>query len=512
MQRSFKTFLEQDEKKTSTAPVPMKSVQYLEDLDINDFIDAVENISKMIATEKLDGTALMFGFDNDGNFYTSRKGKGTGKLFYEADDYGMTAAANGFKAAHAALQRNLHTIKPLMQPGQACDIEVLYGRQPNAITYGVDGKNFIAFLKPAEGTNSSVPMDYDLPKKLAKALKGKETSVNTVNVNTVDGINLIHTPAQTTWDFVTPERIDSEHLETVNVKKEIKNLRKFLETTNKTMAAVGVDMTNYDVATISLVGAKGKHKTLLKDERENIRDKIFKNYKLPIKEKILDKFVRKIKPRLQGPDITDDENVGMEGIVFLDPDTGKQFKIIDTDVFKTINNFNYEVRLTVKGKIQTDDPYASLVSRGGIIGAAMIRMVNLFDIPGLARPGNVKKILRTFEGNTPQETVANMASSLTNMDWRAAKDKSLSIIENAEKDLDAALEKFKEDYPTYKIKINNKKIGYSPEVVRRTLLVFAEARRDLRDLALDLHKIKSLQGLIVVFFGRKIKELHGMPT
>jgi hypothetical protein len=122
--KTFRTYLD-DTDYQPTLQSKSKSIEYLEDLDVTDFIDAIKNISKCIVAEKLDGTALTFGLDDDGEFYTTRSGKGsTDKIFYKAADWGISAASNGFKASHAALKKHIDIIKKIMVPGEAMDIEI----------------------------------------------------------------------------------------------------------------------------------------------------------------------------------------------------------------------------------------------------------------------------------------------------------------------------------------------------------------------------------------------------
>jgi hypothetical protein len=495
MKTSFKSFLR--------VPAKMnEGVQHLEDLSLEDFIDAVENLNKMIATDKLDGTNLWFGLDMDGKFYTSREGKRSSAKVYDVKDYKLSIGTNGIRATHGALEDNLKEIKKILKPGDAIEVEILYGRQPNSVVYGKDGMNYIAFLRTIRGQNGEDP-DQDKTDKLLSALKSKTTNVKTTNIDTNDGVQLIKVPTMTSWRFVKPEKIDAGSLDTVNIKSQLTALKKYLNKENEDAIELtsGVVRTNFDVI-------KSK-KQSLSDEKKKVNEIVMNKFKLSIKNEILDNFVRKIKPSLQDDKLDDDEAENAEGVVFLDPKTSKQFKVVDKDIFTAINKFNYNVRNNVSGAVKTDDPLADLASRGGIFGEAKTRILGIFDIKGLGIGGNTKKILGKFKGREADETLNNMAENFKEMSVQAVRKKILAILDNTLDELNKSLESFKENSSTYKLTLKNgKTIGYSKEIIKRTLLNFAETRRRIVDQKKQFGKVDSMKGILVVLFGQKIKELH----
>ena len=95
-----------------------EGIVHLEDLDLQAFIAAVKNISKMHASEKLDGAQLWTGLDEKGQLFTSREGKRSrSERFYNEKDYPYFAAYNGFRSAHAALKAKEAEIKTVLRPG-----------------------------------------------------------------------------------------------------------------------------------------------------------------------------------------------------------------------------------------------------------------------------------------------------------------------------------------------------------------------------------------------------------
>ncbi len=478
-----------------------EGITHIEDLSIEDFLFSVENFNKMIATQKLDGANLRVGLDKDGRLYTSRESKG-GKRFYKSTDYSEDVIANdGFRSAHQALEKKKNILSKLLDKGEAAEIEILYKRQPNAITYGKDGLNYIAFLRMLATPENDNP-DQSKIKKLNDALDKDIITVNSKVTDSEDGENLIFSKEDTKWKFTVPENIDVKEFKSGDLSKQIKELKIFLNKPNKEAIKLtnGELKTNYDVMSIV--------KKDLKVEREKIKEIVQTKYKLAIKDTLLKNFVRNIKPSIQDAELHPDEDLGIEGVVFLDPVSQKQFKIVDKDVFTTINAFNHEVRANISGTIKSSDPLAPLANRGGIFGDAKIRMISLFNIDGLSTASNVKRTLRKFGGDTPEELVVNMAKSLHQVNVQATKKKMEAILISTLSELEKALADFKEHVGEYKKKLSTGKVvGYSPEIKKRTLISFAETKRDLQQLLLNIKKSKNIADLIVAMFGRQIKDI-----
>ena len=500
MTHNFTSFLKTsalNEQKTFVS----EGIDHIEDLPIEDFIFAIENFNKMIATQKLDGSNLRVGVDENGKFYTSRESKG-GKKFYKASDYPEDVIAyDGFRTAHQVLEKKKDVISKILGTGSAAEVEILYKRQPNAITYGKDGLNFIAFLRMLETPQDETP-DQTKIKKLSNALEKTIVEITSKVTDSEDGENLIFSKEDSKWKFVTPEKVPGDIFKTVNLSKELSALKKFLNSENKKATKLNKPdiKTNYDVM-VSRVKD-------LRDEKERIKETVQKDYKLTIKDTLLNIFVRKIKPNIQDTNLHPDEDLGIEGVVFLDPVSQKQFKIVDKDVFTTINSFNHEIRSNISGTVKTADPLAPLASRGGIFGEAKIRIAKLFGITDLETAAGVKKTIRKFGGETPEECVVNMAKSLNQINVQATKKKMEAILISTFDQLEESLQDFKNNVDKYKKKLpSGKVIGYSPEIKKRTLLVFADTKRTLEKLLTSVKNSKNIADLIVAMFGRQIKEV-----
>lgn len=159
-------------------------MKHIEELPKPQMLHVLKSLNKLSVTEKVDGSNLVFGFEDDGRFYTSRANKGKEERFYSNTDYDNVPVNNAFKAAHAALSCTVATT-PI--PGTAYEIEVLCGRQPNAVVYG---SNRIVFIDHYPHIPTSRP------------------SVRTNMIFSDDGVTLYKRRVQTTWSFSQIPNVD----------------------------------------------------------------------------------------------------------------------------------------------------------------------------------------------------------------------------------------------------------------------------------------------------------------
>lgn len=92
--------------------------------------------------EKLDGSYLRAGIDEDGRFYTLRKGKA---IYYNVNDWPDMAWTNHFRSAHIALRELFALLRDEgnLPVSSYLDVEILAGEMPNSIQYGLFYANSI---------------------------------------------------------------------------------------------------------------------------------------------------------------------------------------------------------------------------------------------------------------------------------------------------------------------------------------------------------------------------------
>lgn len=474
-------------------------IAHLEDLDVESFIRAVEQLHKMHAVQKLDGANLRGGLDEKGRVYTSREQKG-GKRFYSQKDFPKNSAYDGFRAAHEVLVKMTGVLESILAPGEAFNMEVIYGDQPNTVFYGKDGFNYLAILEMLPGDDPTHTPDQSKVDAIVEQMKGKVISVRSEMSETTDGENIIRTPTVSDWKITKSDIVDKNQVKEYNFESEIKALKKMLDSENAAAEKLGKNMTNFEVL-------KDKSQKLA-DERDRLQQQIMDDYKMPVKRELL-KLVDKQKPSLRGNVGDDGAYHGIEGIIFTDPKTREKFKVVDKAVFSKINKFNYQVRNAIATRTLTNDPDAPMASKGGIVGDAKLRAIGLFGIGKVDVPNQTKKVLANFKGDSRDQTVKNIADSLHQVNFNAVKRKLEAIYINALDDLEEALNSFKKSVDDYELELDSgKKIKYTPEIKRRTLMTFAESRKTLFHILKEIKKSGDIEDLIEVFFHRQLDALH----
>jgi len=479
----------------------MASISNLEDLDVNDFIDAVRRLGSMKASEKLDGTGLVLGRGDDGRLYT-KKSRGSDKKFYSDTEFPYFVAMNGPRAATAALLKKEADIVSVLMPGDEIELEILYGRQPEMHSYGLDNKCFIAILGPAGETNAVKAV------QLLSVLNNQEVTVKTINVDSDDGENLDRRATSTKFRFVDVPQVDTSKAGTLKFEKQLGKMQAFLDQES------GVNnLSNYELLNVSMGSIPQEIKNDAKIAKDRVAATLKTKFKLGIKREIIEKLLSKVKPALSAADLGGDEDVGLTGIVLTDPSTGKMIKVLDREKYETLNSFNYAVRNQVSGPVRTLDDDAPLEARGGITGVMKIAIARTLGNPELALGRNAREIFLNNRGDTPVRTLKNVAGILRTDDFNGTKNKIRAVITNTAEELKQMLADFKKykDHPEdkYQLRMKGKKmIGLSPEVAKRTMQMFAETKRNLEELAKNVDGAKTFESLVAVLYGRAAREAH----
>jgi len=476
----------------------LEGITHIEDQPLDKFIRTVETIKDKVVTEKLDGANLWFGLDDSGLF-TSREGKSPKKgRFYDVSDYPMISNYNGFRAAHLALEQVEKIIREHLLLDDVIEIEILFGRQPNTVTYGAEDKNFIVILR---GVNET---PEERVKALSRALNNKAVKIESAIISSKDGENIDITDKMMTWEFTSVKPLDTSKIDTSEVTELISQLKNFAAEKNEVLK----DKTNKEVSELSMTSVPKDNREKAKVEKARINDYMMTNFKLPIKELLLNRFVRKIKPFLQSRDLLPSEDIGVEGVVVRDPDSDDQIKIVDKDVFTAINSFNSSIRSEVSGLTRTTDQDSPIEMRGGVFGQAKIRIADLIGAKELALSSGTKRFISKFKKDTPQETAEELANNLKITNLQSTKVKISAILDNSLDEIDSILDMFKKEAGEYKLKLKTgKEIGLSPEIMSRTLTTFAETKKDIRDIISRVKESNTPTELILALYGKTIESI-----
>lgn len=476
----------------------VESIIHIEDLPIKEFIRTVEAMKDKIVTEKLDGANLWFGIDDTG-FFTSREGKSPKRArFYSVNDYPEVANYNGFRAAHLALEKVEPTIRKYLQEGDMVEMEVLFGRQPNTVTYGVEGKNFIVILR---GVNST---PEDRVQNLSKALNKKTVAVESTIVTSPDGEKLDNKKEKQVWEFTNVEPIQGKNINTKEALALLGKMKEYIGAKNEDYP----DLTNHEVAEMALTSVPKDERGDATAARNKVNEYIMNTFKAPIKELLLNHFVRKIKPMLQDKKLHPAEDIGVEGVVVRDPVTGSMTKIVDKDVFTAVNSFNSAVRNGISGLVRTTDQEKPTEMRGGAFGQAKIEIAQLLGADQLALSSGTRRYVTKFKGSDPQSTALNIAKELDLSSVPALRTKISSILNKTVKEVDGILKDFKQEAGEFRIQLKTgKEIGISPEIMKRTLTAFAETKKEIAEVNSRVLKSRTAADLIMALYGKTIESI-----
>ena len=170
------------------------SIKHIQDLPARQFLNVIQRFDEFTITEKIDGAALVVGVDNDGKLYTSRSNKGQDKRHYYEYQYRQTPANAPFVNAHRYLAEN----PGLIPRGYAFEVEVLFGRQPNAIVYGT---NRVVFLRPVIGDAGEISQQHTdlLINAVQRKMERNWDSVLSIGFQSHDGKTIEDDSANRPW-------------------------------------------------------------------------------------------------------------------------------------------------------------------------------------------------------------------------------------------------------------------------------------------------------------------------
>ena len=202
-----------------------EGITHIEDLAIKDFLSAMYNFEEFEISEKVDGSNLIFGYDEEG-FYTSRETKGPAERFRNESDYEIGYQTTYRRSAHLALEKVLVLMKGSghLKVGDSVEIEILYGPLPNAIPYDTD-LNRIIFLRPVEG-NANI-------QGLGEILEDHKVNIQLQIPFTLDGKKRQMRNEVQWWAFAQTPTVDGDALSKseafAELKVKLKKFEQFLE-------------------------------------------------------------------------------------------------------------------------------------------------------------------------------------------------------------------------------------------------------------------------------------------
>lgn len=461
--------------------------QKFEELPIKDFLHQLNKLGEFTISSQADGLNFYFGLDADGNFYSSPFAPDKASKFcYQISDYPKESSNNPFIAAHTVLEKKLKTIEKFLQPGEAVESQLVTHTQKS--TNGT--ANTLSIIRPVKGeTGIADPKHIH---ELVQKLSGSKIQVNVKQLDTVDGEELHSIEAISVWKINHTKQMHGKELTSSKLKSQIQKLKHFLEQPNHKAHSIGLDMSNFAVATVNLTEIDMKLRSKLKAERERLNQEILDDYKFPIKAELLDNLESKLGAKA----------------ALLHHGSNETW-LADAN-FMSTNRFDTVAKRKISGFQRTTDSEASLEERGGLIGVFEQRIAELLGVPELAIFQSAAKIFRENRGKNPQETAANFSKSLEHLHFQGVKQKIVAVLKNTLDKLADQLAHFKDNATSFKMVTGESEtVNLSPSEIKNNLLEFAQAKHDLEHTMSEIKKAKDFASVILAIYGSSVYSVHG---
>ncbi|HQO94133.1 MAG TPA: hypothetical protein PK415_04500, partial [Bacilli bacterium] len=316
------------EKNIISSEVVLSGITHIEDLDVDDFIEWVRNFydDNIVAIQKLDGTFNMsVGKDEEG-IYLARLSKGQSEPF-SSEDLPKIPIYNALRGACLVFEREniVSLLEEKLEIGDALDIEVLYGQQPNTIRYNLD-KNYLAFLRFIRGKSG------DEAEKILDDIYETFKEIETVVKNDVyyfswETEKIEVKVSEEKWKFTKPQILNKLEYK-VDTEKDLKILEKWLSAPNEIVNS----LSNFECLNILLTPIPKNERELYKKARQSALEKA-KELKLNIKNKMIEGILDKIYFELGGSE--------QEGLVLRNKTTKAMTKLVDKEKFTRENQKNW---------------------------------------------------------------------------------------------------------------------------------------------------------------------------
>lgn len=459
-----------------------RGISHIEDIPVGEIIEILTTLSDFQITEKVDGAQILFGIDKVG-FYTSRETKGGERIYNEAN-YGITFASTYMRSVHTLLEQMLPVLKGAgLRPGDQVEAEVLYGQVPNVVPYSAD-TNYLIFLRTTEGT---VNIDH-----LKQKLDGQAVSVSLVSPFTDDGKSITLKEHTNNWKFARVPIIEKNY-DSRLINRRIIEMNRYLSLTDtftgQSLQVILETPLNKIPGWVS--PGTWKHvKEYIKDRRKDIHECLHDDHILPLKEVLLNNFVRNTSSAF-GPIV---ENGGwIEGVVFRHNTTGKMVKLVDKDVFGTIREMAWQKRNMLVERAKSTQGASSFMGR------LFLDMATSIGHPELGTM-QAKNYLRKA-GTITEERLSTLAEGT---DFDSVRSYWSSLLEIRHTDLERELDKYEKeanDFPA------GTRRFLATAIEERTKQTFAQIFQQIDEMQEATLHAKSTNDLLNVLVGKQLGEI-----
>lgn len=412
-----------------TESVILSGITHIEDLDVDDFIYWLKNFynENILAIQKLDGTFNMSVVKENDSIHFARLSKKQDIPF----DHNMLPKSPIYNALRGACLA-LHDDKiqsvflDYMDNGDAIDIEVLYGTQPNSIRYNLD-MNYLALLRFIRG-KTGLEADQILADITNELVSHKVTINNDVYYYDWNTEKISYATESEEWGIALPETITAEHKRLYNVENDLAVLEKWLEEPNEIIS----DITNLQAISTLLTTVPKEERDKYKLARDTAYEQA-REYKLNIKKQMVETILKGIDFKIGGRT--------QEGLVIRDTSNNTMTKLVDREGFTKANQTNWYYM-----EMAGDGMKINGVYQDGVTQKFFKTIANKLNIPLFTHRSQVFKKIRTGNGDIKE----NIDSYLISRNYNPPKqvDDILILIKQDAKRAMEEIVKLKNDSST----------------------------------------------------------------
>lgn len=173
-------------------------IPHFEEQDADVVLDVLQ--LRWTATEKLDGSYFEFGLDNEGKYFSKRKG---GHRCYTVNDWESEGWTNAYRAGHIAAEEICDFLveRGVIWPGTMIYSEIMFGDRPNTIPYANTAT--IAIQGWSYSTDLSIPAFH---------LKNFSTTVMHEMYHSYDARTKVRKQMMTTWNVICLSAISGAYI------------------------------------------------------------------------------------------------------------------------------------------------------------------------------------------------------------------------------------------------------------------------------------------------------------
>jgi hypothetical protein len=246
----------------------MSGLPYFEDLRLDKALEFLSPEHEWQIYEKLDGSFLQFGLDDEGRPYTNRK---TAQNCYSLDDWPTECWADTYRQAHVVAIWLLHLLaeKGVLKAGQFFTAELIPDDRPNTVLYRIETPRFVV-------TSQSFEYPDQGSARIAEAILCGNMSFWHEFRFSLDGKNLMTSEDLVTWYIDTnPVLFRRDRA----IRNYLNNFREAMIILSQNPIGVG-DLTEMDLLTMPMnrkpdgfAGNWNEEKAKLVAMRETVRER-----------------------------------------------------------------------------------------------------------------------------------------------------------------------------------------------------------------------------------------------